>query len=271
VKQINLKEIFMKKLAIIVSSLLILFAASCSLPTADFDASATIDENITDRALSTSKTPGQNFDLSGFKLQTPIASGDGILEISSSALATYTSTYFYTHSSIGTMVFYVKDNGATTSGSSYPRCELRKTSEWKMSSSTPHTLSATLAVTDQGAGKLIVGQIHGHSTGSEALKIWWDSGSIKVGYKTTIGASEVKTTLKSGVAVGKKFSYKIASSGYKTVVTVTIDGTSYTKTINYSSSSWSNESVYFKAGNYLQDGDSSGNSAKVGFYALTAN
>src|SRR5262245_28267130 len=90
-------------------------------------------------------TPGQNFNLSSFKLQTPIASGGGVLEISQPQLASYTSSNFYANSD-GPMVFFTPVTGATTEGSSYPRSELRQLTEWNTNTSGGRTQTGTCRI-----------------------------------------------------------------------------------------------------------------------------
>ena len=73
--------------------------------------------------LDASKHPGANFDLSHWKLQLPDASAT---EVSAAELvAGFTNSFFYSDPD-GTMVFSCPVTGGTTSGSTFPRCELRE-------------------------------------------------------------------------------------------------------------------------------------------------
>ncbi|PRC94819.1 Alginate lyase [Solimicrobium silvestre] len=208
------------------------------------------------------KAPGENFDLSGYKLQLPVANGHSVVEVAPAMLRDYESNYFYTDKSSGAMVFSCPSNGATTRGSHYPRTELRSLSEWNFTDS--HSLTATLAVTQQPDNRdLIVGQIHGDGKGSEALKLRWHNGDIVAGVKTSLNTTEIRSTIAKGIALGEQFTYSIVQQDH--AVTVTVNGASQSFTYD---ASWDNETVYFKAGNYLQDNSTSGANGVVFFYKL---
>lgn len=214
---------------------------------------------------SSADAPGQHFDLATYKLQTPIARRDSVEEVAQPALRDFVAPFFYYDASAQAMVFNCPDNGATTRGSHFPRSELRDTDEWTFSGQ--HTLSASLAVTQQpGSGNIIVGQIHGNGPGSEALKIRWSKGDVVVGIKSSPGSTEERFTLVRGLALGDRIDYTIAQSGH--TVTVTVNGASKSFTYDHS---WDGDSVYFKAGNYLQDNSASGSAGVVKFYALSVH
>nr|WP_199043509.1 polysaccharide lyase family 7 protein [Dyella sp. ASV24] len=214
--------------------------------------------------VSSSDAPGQHVDLSTYTLQTPVARGDSVEEVKQPALRDFSSAYFYYDAEAHAMVFNCPDNGASTRGSHYPRSELRDTREWTFSGQ--HTLSASLAVTQQPySGGIIVGQIHGNGKGSEALKIRWSKGDIVVGVKASPGSTEQRFTMAHGLALGDRIDYRIAQSDR--VVTVTVNGA--TRSFTYDSS-WDGGTVYFKAGNYLQDNSASGSAGVVKFFALSS-
>jgi len=214
--------------------------------------------------LSPADAPGQHFDLATYKLQTPMAERGNIEEVSQPALHDFSAPFFYFEASTHAMVFNCPDNGAPTRGSHFPRSELRSINEWTFSGR--HTLSASLAVTQQpSSGNIIVGQIHGNAPGTEALKIRWSKGDVVVGIKTSPNITEERFTLVHGLALGDRIDYRIAQSDH--MVTVTINGTS--KSFTYDRK-WDADTVYFKAGNYLQDNSASGSAGVVKFYALSS-
>jgi Alginate lyase len=214
------------------------------------------------RAADAGAAPGERFDLSRYKLQLPQARGDGVVEIAQPALARYTSDFFYFDARSGAMVFHCPDSGAKTRQSHYPRVELRRLDEWTFAGT--NRLSATLAVLRQpGSTSIIVAQIHGHSAGSEALKIRWIDGAIIAAAKTSLGAAETRVTLASGVKLGQRFSLRIEQR--ERVVNIEINGASASFTYD---ASWNDQAVYFKAGNYLQDNSASGSAGTVAFYTL---
>lgn len=95
------------------------------------------------------KTPGQVLDLSNWKITLPVGSGNKPKEVTK--LATYElKPYFYTDDG-STVVFQAPVDGVTTSGSSYPRSELRQMSggdevSWSNKNQT-WTMEAELAFT----------------------------------------------------------------------------------------------------------------------------
>ena len=105
--------------------------------------------------------PGQLFNLTNWKLQLPVSDGNGgVLSVAQPALATYTSEYFYTNASDGnSMTFWAPINGAHTSGSSYPRSELRDLIDFNYSGT--HILSVNMTVYEVPPnGKITIGQAH---------------------------------------------------------------------------------------------------------------
>jgi hypothetical protein len=217
--------------------------------------------SCTGTGLDTSKAPGQNFDLSGYKLQTL----DGSLQLKQvSPIGSYTDPYFYTDSSTGAMTFYVPSGAGSTANSEYPRSEMRGNATWRMGGT--HTLSASMKVLQQPAtGKIIIGQIHGEQTGgSELLKIRWTNGDVLMGVKQHFADPEQQILIKSGLALGDNIDYAIKLVG--STVTVTVNGTS--KSYTYDAASWSAIDLYFKIGAYSQDSSADGSHAKVAVTAL---
>src|ERR1043166_2284918 len=141
-------------------------------------------------ALNPSLPPSGNFDLSHWKLTLPVDSnGTNIgtaAEIQVAQMITgYTNAlYFYTASD-GAMLFWCPVDGASTSGSDYPRSELR---EMLNPSSTSvnwfaygtHILTAQCKLTQiPSSKKVIIGQIHGFSTNIPLLKLQFNDGNIE--------------------------------------------------------------------------------------------
>ncbi|EPX60323.1 F5/8 type C domain protein [Cystobacter fuscus DSM 2262] len=211
--------------------------------------------------LDRTRSPGENFDLSDYQLQTLNSS----LQVKFvDPINTYTDKYFYTDPSTGAMTFYVPSGAGSTANSKYPRSELRADTTWHMGGT--HTLAVSMKVLQQPAtGQIIIGQIHGEQTGgSELLKLRWTDGDILMGVKKNFGDSEQKILIKSGVALGENIDYVIKL--VDSTVTVTVNGTS--KSFTYNRASWSDVDLYFKLGAYSQDASSNGTYAKVAVTAL---
>jgi hypothetical protein len=237
-------------------------------------------------ALNSSVAPSGNFDLSNWKLTLPVdASGSmsgTAVEVKS--LAGYqNSKYFYTGSD-GAMVFYAPVEGATTSGSSYARSELREmkgTEKAAWSLSTGGFMSATLEVdaapNREGAGgKIIVGQIHGQD--DELVRLYWENGKLYFANdRAGSSNSEVKFYFvnaagqQPSVSLDERFSYTINAKGSDLEVTVFADGQIY-KSVTKINSVWQSDTFYFKAGAYLGANETNGSGyGQTSFYALNFN
>jgi hypothetical protein len=116
--------------------------------------------------------PGKLLDLSAWKLTLPV---DTPLpgkpdEVVAPALATFVAPgFFQTNSDATGVLFRAPCGGFTTSGSGYPRCELREMRPggkdeiaWNTTDDTIHSLLATLAITHLPAIKphVVCAQIH---------------------------------------------------------------------------------------------------------------
>ncbi len=246
--------------------------AGCSSADAPDEHESTNSEGA---ALSTSSAPGGNFDLSVWELQEPVGSPGSPTTISSSRLQGsngYQDKYFFTDSSDGSMTFWDPENGVTTANSNFPRSELREmnasgsAADWATSGN--HTLSATVKVT-QVPDHVVVGQIH-LGTGSPSstkplLELYYHSnGDIVVGIEQSPSGGQDTHTV-GHVALNTKWSYVIGLSGNSISITIN-SGSAQKFTMP---SSFDNENMYFKAGDYDQSsGSSSTVGATVHFYAL---
>jgi hypothetical protein len=240
--------------------------------------------------LDPAKAPGQNFDLSLWKLQLPIDKNGNLGGVSSSVFpiaSTYQiKPYFYTGAD-GSMVFMAPTNGATTDNTAYPRTELREmTADGKLAAWTVAkggSLNATLAVnelpiTSSGSvGNLIIAQIHAAS--SSLCKLYYSNGVIF--FEDSMGGpngTRKRFWLKSNngqntkIPLNSKFDYQIKIANNVQTVTVRYNGETYTASepIN---SKWQGREVYFKAGNYVQVGDDPDHThgtgrGRVSFYKL---
>lgn len=223
------------------------------------------------------------FNLDNWKLTLPVdrrgnTSGEA-LEIED--LSRFESAHFY-DAPDGAMVFTAYANGATTSGSTYPRSELREMNgnalaKWKLSQG--GTMSATLKVDqvpslDGGeAGRVIVGQIHGED--EELIRLYWDKNSVYfMNDKAGSRNKEMKFTFTDSdgrsptISMGEKFSYMIDARGDTMKVDIHADGKVYTS-VSKINSVWQSDTFYFKAGIYLGVNDDSGKGlGKVSFYGL---
>src|SRR5882757_6435286 len=219
--------------------------------------------------------PGGNFDLSVWELQEPIGSPGSPNTIKPAQLRGangFHDKYFFTDTTDGSMTFWDPENGVTTPNSNFARSELREmtssgaAADWSVSGT--HTLSATVRVTTV-PNHVAVGQIH-PGTGTPASTkpllelFYYSNGNIVLAIENSPAGGQTPHQI-ANVPLGTKWSYVIGLSG-NSITLVINSGATQRFTM---SSTFNNEHMYFKAGDYNQS--SSGSTtigAKVKFYAL---
>lgn len=218
-------------------------------------------QNRNNNQLDPNIAPGKNFDLKDWKLQTINTVDNTFKEITATKLvAGYSSDLFYTDSGDGSVVFKVPSNGATTSGSGYPRCELRQMTagaNWPLNDPTEHYLYAECKVTNVADEKpqIIIGQIHGSEINSELIKLRWTGFEARKCYvearfeNNDVTQSEYGVKLATGLSLGDLITYSITMKSGKITVTVNGNSASQTYTSEYFGTT---DAYYFKAGNYFQ-------------------
>ena len=132
--------------------------------------------------------PGSSFDLSHWKLTLPRDDAGGTTgeatEVKNPTLQTYSSEFFYTGTD-GAMVFWCPVIGATTSGATAPRTELREqivagSSSINWSNTGTHLLRGQCRVTQlPDTGAVIIGQVHGYPS-QRLIKLQQDAGRVQV-------------------------------------------------------------------------------------------
>jgi hypothetical protein len=113
--------------------------------------------------------PAELLDLTNFKLTLPIGEPETPTEIKQPELASYEQEpYFWFDAAKQAVVFQAPAGGVTTSGSDYPRCELREmtgggaeNAAWSMTDGT-HSMTIRQAITQLPVVKahVVAGQIH---------------------------------------------------------------------------------------------------------------
>jgi hypothetical protein len=231
-------------------------------------------------ALDPGLPPGSNFDLSHWYLGLPVDSSGGTNGNSASIpaaqlVAGYSNAlYFYTGSD-GAMLFWAPVTGATTSGSDYPRSELREQLSPPSNSSNwfafgTHILDAQCKVLQvPTTKKVIIGQIHGYTGDARpVLKLQYNNGSLEALVKTNSSFDGDKKWTFSSVALSNNINYQIKL--VDGLLSVTVNGATQSTNIFLHDSDWDTNSMYFKAGSYCQDNDGPTNEgARVAFYSLT--
>ena len=258
-------------------------------------------------SFSTLAAPSDDFDLTQFKLTLPT---DQVTYFGSGSSTTtaeifpgdcsndaytgvgldegYTdSSYFYSDSD-GNMVFRTPLYGGTTTlNSTYVRTELRElydwdqcddddTANWDITSSTTHTLSGTLKVTnyDDDDPQVVVGQIHAHDSDYALVKLQYDGPEDDIRVIMNESAEDGNDFSESfGLIPGTGWwSYEIEVDGYDINISVTYDGETVTKSVTLGEGDmdddWLDQEFYFKAGSYAQADKDSGSVFKVRFSDL---
>lgn len=196
----------------------------------------------------TASYPAQILNLTNWKETLPTGSSGHPTEILQPQLATYKIDPWFVVSQDGRGVqFRAPVNGITTSGSSYPRSELREMTNngqsqasWSSTSGT-HTMTIDEAITAVPKTKrhIVAGQIHDAS--DDVIVIRLEYPKLFVDINGTTGP-----TLDANYTLGKRFTVKFVVNGGKTNIYYNGSGTAaYTLSQSYSG-------AYFKAGAYTQ-------------------
>ena len=254
-------------------------------------------------ALDPNLPPSGNFDLSHWKLQMPVDSnGTNIgnaAEISAAQLAAgFTNSFFHTAPD-GAMAFWTPNDGATTSGSTHPRSELREllnpanaNVNWTVYGS--HILTAQCKVTQVPAdtGKVCIGQIHepntkpdGSASANNEHLIMFDLPNQKIYANINLDGNLASTFSQTfitgaGVALNSNLNYTMSVSNGVLKISVNnvtnswnlLSGTNYLGHIAQNWDRASSNTMYFKAGDYNQTTNACGcwtDGARVSFYSLT--
>ena len=215
--------------------------------------------------------PSQILDLTNWKETLPIGSSGSPLEIKQPALATYVKApYFTPNGASNAVLFRAPVNGVTTSGSSYPRSELREminggkdNASWSMTSGA-HVMFIDQAITAVPKTKkhLVAGQIHDSS--DDVIVIRLEYPKLFVDINGNDGP-----VLDSNYTLGKRFTVKfVAVNGQIKIYYNGSQVPAYTM-------SKSGSGNYFKAGAYTQSNCSkesvcdSSNYGEVAIYGLS--
>jgi len=187
------------------------------------------------------------------------------------------------------MTFWCPINGKHTSGSNYPRTELREVPNLSWNNDGKgdwtfigyHQLNVTMKVLKVPTnGAITIGQAHGAAIGSSSvsgscsivIEFEWVKGRLANrmrGAPKANACPTVSQSFPSSYAIGEEFSFSIVVSGKDVSVWTSKDG--WGKPYSYSWWDTTGDKtywLYFKTGDYVQD---SGDSGSVGgSVAITA-
>jgi len=199
--------------------------------------------------------PADVLNLTNWKITLPFDgpdSGTTADEITQPALATYSIDPWFKNNANNTgVIFRANTGGATTSGSGYPRSELREmtnngatNASWSSGSGT-HTMEIDQAITHLPAVKkhIVAGQIH--DAGDDVIVFRLENQKLFIDINGDDGP-----TLTSNYVLGTRFKVKFVVSNNQTKCYYN-DVLVYTHNQSYSG-------AYFKAGAYTQSSCKSG-------------
>jgi Alginate lyase/F5/8 type C domain len=195
----------------------------------------------------TGQVPADVLNLTNWKETLPTGSSGSPTEIKQPALATYSNAPYFTVTSSGAAVqFRAPVNGVTTSGSSYPRSELREmtnngvdNASWSSTSGT-HTLAVREAFTHLPNDKPQVVGAQIHDANDDVTVFRLEGSSLYI----TNGDTTHYKLVTSSYQLGTVFEAKFVVSGGQ--IKAYYNGTLVT-TLGYSGSG-----DYFKTGAYTQ-------------------
>jgi hypothetical protein len=212
---------------------------------------------------SPTAAPGQNFDLSAYRLQT-LDTNQQFTEVS--PIDSHQDPYFFTDPKTGAMTFRAPAGAGHSIHSEYPRVELRQVDDFAMSASggQPHAEAVVLRVVGEPqTGKLIFAQIHGEKIGTELLKMRWTHGDILMGVKAQPGAHEQQIPLLHGLSLGDVIECHIVLENDTATVSVRSGSREAKQSFTYDANAWKDQPLYFKVGNYTQDKERDGSEGVV--------
>jgi len=217
------------------------------------------------------KAPGANFELTHWKLTLPDASAS---EISPAQLTAGSTNSYFATGADGAMTFSCPVTGGTTMGSSYPRSELRELVDPRNDNVNwtgygTHVLNAQCRVKEvPSSKKLIIGQIHAFSGNAYPLvKLQFNNGLMEALVKESPSSPADTTLTFANVGLSNLISYQLKM--VDGLLSVTVNGTTQSVNVFQTDPAWTNQTFYFKAGNYCQDNSGATNEgAVVSFYQL---
>jgi hypothetical protein len=216
------------------------------------------------RPTVTAQRPAEVLDLSGWYLTLPTGEEGDPDTVRQPALAGYSDRYFRLDAATGGVAFTANAGGVTTSGSDYPRTELREMdgadqAAWSNETGV-HTMRLRAAVTELPAMKPEVVTAQIHDGDDDVVEVRLEGEHLLVEYDD--GDQEV--TIDPEYRLGTPFDLEIVAAAGR--IEVGYDGEA-AAVVDRAGSGW-----FFKAGSYLQSNPERGDGADavgtVVIYAL---
>ncbi|NKF21066.1 polysaccharide lyase family 7 protein [Solimonas marina] len=219
--------------------------------------------------------------LSHWKLTLPV-DGQGrkrgdAAEIPPQALSGGYQSIWFHPTRDGSLLFWAPVDGATTSGSDYPRSELRELLDpndddvnWHVGGYARMTANCEVLGVPSSTGKIVIGQIHAFD-GPPLVKLRYlykrdeRRGRLDALVHLTPDGDSTSYPLATDLPLKQAFDYRIEVSGGALIMQAG-DGAAVRLPID---ASWNDYGFYFKAGVYVQaNGRSALDGGRVEFHAL---
>jgi len=233
--------------------------------------------------------PGHVLNLKNFVLQLPTGSNGHIDEVSQPKLETYTSSYFHTAPD-NSVEFWCPVTGARTSGSQFPRTELRESVNLSWNNNGKgdwtfigyHLINVTMKVVKvpPKTKKITIGQVHGATISGSCsiiIELFWSDGKIINAMRgpppnnSSTSCPNHYVTLPGNYELDEMFSYSLYVHDKTVSVYTTKGGWSNSYTYSWWKTSGADTYwAYLKAGDYVQQNTgSSSDGGTVRIYDLT--
>jgi hypothetical protein len=172
-------------------------------------------------------------------------------------MAGFTNAFFYTGAD-GAMVFWCPVTGGTTPRSQFPRCEFRElldptNDRVNWTGYGTHVLTAQCKVTQiPSSRRTLIGQIHVFADEAHPLlKLRFDNGRVEALVKESVKSTNDMSFPFGKVGLGNLITYQIQMADG--LLSMTVNGTNQSVNVFQNDPAWTNQMLYFKAGNYCQD------------------
>lgn len=211
------------------------------------------------------QVPANVLNLLNWKITMPTGVKDHPLEVEQPQLATYEHPTFFYVNALRRVIFRTPVNGVTTSGSSYPRTELREMEDngedkakWSNRSGV-HTLAGTLAITHLPKKKPqgVIAQIHDPDDDVvmiRATAISSTHAKIEALWSKGKGEGTINKVIDPSYPLGKDFSYTIIATNTGIVVNYLPPGSNEWLQAKNPEKIVKSD-LYFKAGMYSQSNE----------------
>lgn len=150
-------------------------------------------------------------------------------------------------------------DGETTNHSERTRTEFRECApdgtEVNFLVTDAHIHRMTIALDEVCSnGRVVLGQIHVKDNDRPPLKLYYDNGALKIGFRATYNQeTDVKSTIAQGISLGSVINYSIINVGNNQVKVYTnVNGVAMPTWVDSFNSTWAGKWLYSKGGIYNQ-------------------